>query len=44
MKCFWFFFYFTKRKSGRILIKLLRVVTFRDQTYQNLCILNIHVF
>ena len=39
-----FFFYFTKRKSGRILIKLLRVVIFQDQTCQNLCILNIHVF
>ena len=35
---------FTKRKAGRILIKLLRVVIFGGQTCQNLYILNIHVF
>ena len=33
-----------KRKAGRILIKLLRVVIFGGQTCQNLYILNIHVF
>ena len=33
-----------KTKAGRILIKLLRVVIFWDQTCQNLYILNIPVF